>query len=88
MSYQLHITSAAEHDLIRAVDYIEKDSSVNEEIDRLRHSATSALSERRDVIVVSSVSCLYGLGDPIDYKSMVISLLRVTTIPMRIPHSE
>ncbi len=54
--------------------YIEKDSSVNEEIDRLRHSATSALFERRDVIVVSSVSCLYGLGDPIDYKSMVISL--------------
>ena len=54
--------------------YIEKDSSVNEESDRLRHSATSALFERRDVIVVSSVSCLYGLGDPIDYKSMVISL--------------
>ena len=54
--------------------YIEKDSSVNEEIDRLRHSATSALFERRDVIVVSSVSCLYGLGDPIDYSSMVISL--------------
>ena len=54
--------------------YIEKDASVNEEIDRLRHSATSALNERRDVIVVSSVSCLYGLGDPIDYKSMVISL--------------
>ena len=54
--------------------YIEKDSSVNEEIDRLRHSATAALFERRDVIVVSSVSCLYGLGDPIDYRSMVISL--------------
>ena len=54
--------------------YIEKDSAVNEEIDRLRHSATSALFERRDMIVVSSVSCLYGLGDPIDYKSMVISL--------------
>ena len=54
--------------------YIEKDSSVNEEIDRLRHSATSALFERSDVIVVSSVSCLYGLGDPIDYRSMVISL--------------
>ena len=54
--------------------YIEKDSAVNEEIDRLRHSATSALFERRDVIVVSSVSCLYGLGDPIDYKSLVISL--------------
>ena len=54
--------------------YIEKDASVNEEIDRLRHSATSALFERRDVIVVASVSCIYGLGDPIDYKSMVISL--------------
>ncbi len=54
--------------------YIEKVANVNEEIDRLRHSATSALFERRDVIVVSSVSCLYGLGDPIDYKSMVISL--------------
>ena len=54
--------------------YIEKDSSINDEIERLRHSATSALSERRDVIVVSSVSCIYGLGDPIDYKIMVISL--------------
>ena len=54
--------------------YIEKDSAVNEEIERLRHSATSALSERRDVIVVASVSCIYGLGDPIDYKNMVISL--------------
>ena len=54
--------------------YIEKDSSINEEIDRLRHSATAALFERRDVIVVASVSCLYGLGDPIDYRSMVISL--------------
>ena len=54
--------------------YIEKDSALNDEIERLRHSATSALSERRDVIVVSSVSCIYGLGDPIDYKNMVISL--------------
>jgi excinuclease ABC subunit B len=54
--------------------YIEKVSSINEEIDRLRHSATSALFERRDVIVVASVSCIYGLGDPIDYKNMVISL--------------
>ncbi len=54
--------------------YIEKDSDVNDEIDRLRHSATSALSERRDVIIVSSVSCIYSLGDPIDYRSMVISL--------------
>ncbi len=62
--------------------YIEKDSSINEEIDRLRHSATSALFERRDVIVVSSVSCLYGLGDPIDYKSMVISLRTGQTKPM------
>ena len=62
--------------------YIEKDSSVNEEIDRLRHSATSALFERRDVIVVASVSCLYGLGDPIDYKSMVISLRVGQEYPM------
>lgn len=62
--------------------YIEKDASVNEEIDRLRHSATSALFERRDVIVVSSVSCLYGLGDPIDYKSMVISLRAGQERPM------
>ena len=54
--------------------YIEKDSAINDEIDRLRHSATSALAERRDVIIVSSVSCIYSLGDPIDYKSMVISL--------------
>ncbi len=54
--------------------YIEKDSAVNDEIDRLRHSATSALSERRDVIIVASVSCIYSLGDPIDYRSMVISL--------------
>ena len=62
--------------------YIEKDSAVNEEIDRLRHSATAALFERRDVIVVSSVSCLYGLGDPIDYKSMVISLRVGNEYPM------
>jgi len=62
--------------------YIEKDAAVNEEIDRLRHSATSALFERRDVIVVSSVSCLYGLGDPIDYKSMVISLRVGNAYPM------
>ncbi len=54
--------------------YIEKDSAVNDEIDRLRHSATSALSERRDVIIVASVSCIYSLGDPIDYRNMVISL--------------
>lgn len=54
--------------------YIEKDSSINDEIDKLRHSATSALSERRDVIIVASVSCIYSLGSPIDYKTMVISL--------------
>ena len=54
--------------------FIEKDASINEEIERLRHSATAALFERRDVIVVASVSCIYGLGDPIDYKNMVISL--------------
>lgn len=54
--------------------YIEKDSSVNDEIDKLRHSATAALFERRDVIIVSSVSCIYGLGDPIDYNEMVVSL--------------
>ena len=54
--------------------YIEKDSAINEEIDKLRHSATAALSERQDVIIVASVSCIYGLGSPIDYKNMVISL--------------
>ena len=54
--------------------YIAKDSSINDEIDKLRHSATAALSERNDVIIVASVSCIYGLGDPIDYKNMVVSL--------------
>ena len=54
--------------------YIEKDASINDEIERLRHSATSALFERRDVIVVASISCIYGLGDPIDYANMVVSL--------------
>ena len=54
--------------------YIEKDSAINDEIDRLRHSATSALSERRDVIIVASVSCIYNLGDPIDYRNMILSL--------------
>ena len=54
--------------------YIEKDSSINDEIDKLRHSATMALIERKDVIIISSVSCIYGLGDPIDYKNMVVSL--------------
>ena len=54
--------------------YIEKDASINDEIDKLRHSATAALFERRDVIIVASVSCIYGLGDPINYESMVVSL--------------
>jgi len=54
--------------------YIEKDSSINDEIDKLRHSATSSLSERRDVIIVASVSCIYSLGNPIDYRNMVVSL--------------
>ena len=54
--------------------YIEKDSSINDEIDKLRHSATAALFETRDVIIVASVSCIYGLGDPIDYENMIISL--------------
>jgi len=54
--------------------YIEKDSSVNEEIDKLRHSATASLAERRDVIIVASVSCIYGLGDPVDYENLVVSL--------------
>ena len=54
--------------------YIEKDSAINDEIDKLRHSATAALSERNDVIIISSVSCIYGLGSPIDYKKMVLSL--------------
>ena len=54
--------------------YIEKDSAINDEIDKLRHSATSALSERRDVIIVASVSCIYSLGNPIDYRNMIISL--------------
>ena len=54
--------------------YIEKDSAINEEIDKLRHSATAALTERRDVVIVASVSCIYGLGSPIDYQSMTLSL--------------
>ncbi len=54
--------------------YIAKDSAINDEIDKLRHSATAALSEQEDVIIISSVSCIYGLGSPIDYKEMVISL--------------
>ncbi|MBQ3583472.1 MAG: excinuclease ABC subunit UvrB [Lachnospiraceae bacterium] len=54
--------------------YIEKDSSINDEIDKLRHSATAALSERKDVIIISSVSCIYGLGSPIDYQNMVLSI--------------
>lgn len=59
--------------------YIEKDSAVNEEIDRLRHSATAALSERRDVIIVASVSCIYSLGDPEEYRSMIVSVRRGMT---------
>ena len=54
--------------------YIEKDSSINDEIDKLRHSATSALFERRDVIIVASVSCIYGLGDPVDYENLMVSV--------------
>ena len=54
--------------------YIAKDSAINDEIDKLRHSATASLSERTDVIIVASVSCIYGLGAPIDYKNMTVSL--------------
>ena len=61
--------------------YIEKDSAINDEIEKLRHSATASLSERRDVIIVASVSCIYTLGDPIDYRNMVISLMRSTSSP-------
>lgn len=61
--------------------YIEKDSAINDEIDKLRHSATSALVERRDVIIVSSVSCIYSLGNPIDYRNMIISLRQGMTKP-------
>lgn len=61
--------------------YIEKDSSINEEIDKLRHSATAALFERDDVIIVASVSCIYGLGDPIDYHNMVVSLRPGMEVP-------
>ena len=60
--------------IVQTDTYIEKDSAINDEIDKLRHSATCALSERRDVIIVASVSCIYSLGDPIDYRTMVISL--------------
>ena len=54
--------------------YIEKDSDINDEIEKLRHSATAALAERRDVIIVASVSCIYGLGSPIDYEKQVLSI--------------
>lgn len=54
--------------------YIEKDSSINDEIDKLRHSATAALTERKDVVIIASVSCIYGLGSPIDYQNMTVSL--------------
>ena len=66
--------------IVNTGTYIEKDSSINDEIERLRHSATSALSERRDVIIVASVSCIYSLGDPIDYRTMVISLRPIRAI--------
>lgn len=56
--------------------YIEKDASINDEIDKLRHSSTSSLFERRDVIIVASVSCIYGLGSPEDYRNLVLSLRR------------
>lgn len=54
--------------------YIEKDASINDEIDKLRHSATLSLFETRDVIIIASVSCIYGLGDPVDYNEMMLSL--------------
>src|SRR6202167_1748707 len=63
--------------------YIEKDSSVNDEIDKLRHSATAALIERKDVIVVSSVSCIYGIGSPENYSKMMLSLVRGERIDQR-----
>ena len=63
--------------------YIEKDASINDEIDKLRHSATASLFERRDVIIVASVSCIYGLGDPEDYKDLIISLRTGTEMPIR-----
>lgn len=61
--------------------YIEKDSSINDEIDKLRHSATTALAERRDVIIVASVSCIYSLGSPEEYRSMVVSIRQGTEKP-------
>ena len=60
--------------------YIEKDAQINEEIDKFRHCATASLLERRDVIVVASVSCIYGLGDPEDYKTMMLSLRKGSTM--------
>ena len=62
--------------------YIEKDSSINDEIDKLRHSATTALAERRDVIIVASVSCIYSLGSPEEYRNMVVSIRMGMEIPM------
>src|SRR5207244_10772476 len=64
--------------------YIEKDSSVNDEIDRLRHSATSALLQRKDVLIVASVSCIYGLGSPERYEGHVLRLVRGVDVPMRL----
>ena len=59
---------------LKVILLLKKDSSINDEIDKLRHSATMSLFERRDVIIVASVSCIYGLGDPIDYENLVVSL--------------
>ena len=73
--YPSAITITISRSLCPSTDtYIEKDSSINDEIDNLRHSATAALFERRDVIIVASVSCIYGLGDPEDYTELMVSL--------------
>ncbi len=68
------ITISLKHYVPSSDTYIAKDSAINDEIDKLRHSATASLSERTDVIIVASVSCIYGLGAPIDYKNMTVSL--------------
>ncbi len=68
------ITISRKRILRKQIPILKKDSAINDEIDKLRHSATLALSERRDVIIVASVSCIYSLGNPIDYRTMVISL--------------
>lgn len=66
--------------------YLEKDAAINEEIDRLRHSATAALRERRDVIIVASVSCIYSMGDPSEYEGQMVSLRPGMAIGARRPH--